>query len=225
MNCPQCLAPIRKENINIATDLGQCQSCGHLFKISENVAIPSKANDYFDINKPPQGAWINKDRNEVVVGVSTRSFMAFFLVPFMLVWSGGSLGGIYGSQIISGEFSLILSLFGIPFLLGSILFWSLALMAIWGKVELTIDKKGGKIFTGIGKIGRTKTFSWAEIAIIKENEVTTYRKKRSYQSTEILLEGASRLSFGSALSEPKRYYLLRALQDIMAKVKDNRSIG
>lgn len=98
-------------------------------------------------------------------------------------------------------------------------------MAIWGKVELTIDKKGGKIFTGIGKIGRTKTFSWAEVSLIKEQQATGYGKNRNYKSTEILLEGASRLSFGAGLSEPKRYYLFRALQDIMAKVKANRSIG
>jgi hypothetical protein len=224
MNCPQCLTQIRKENINIATDLGQCQSCGHLFKVSENMQ-PTNINDGFDMNKPPKGAWVNKERGEIVVGVSTRSAMAFFLVPFMVVWSGGSIGGIYGTQIITGEFNLILSLFGIPFILASFLFWSLALMAIWGKVELTIDKRGGKIFTGIGKIGRTKTFSWAEVAVVKENQVTTYRKRGSYQSTEILLEGATRLSFGAGLSEDKRYYLLRTMQDIMAKVKGNSSIG
>ena len=65
----------------------------------------------------------------------------------MLVWSGASLGGIYGTQIIDREFDLIQSLFGIPFILGSLLFWTLALMAIWGKVEITLNNKGGKIFT------------------------------------------------------------------------------
>ena len=39
--------------------------------------------------------------------LSTRSCIAFFLVPFTLFWAGGSLGGIYGTQIAKGEFNWI----------------------------------------------------------------------------------------------------------------------
>ena len=52
----------------------------------------------------------------VSLGATTRSPIAFFLVPFMCVWSGGSLGGVYGSQVLNGEFDLGISLFGIPFI-------------------------------------------------------------------------------------------------------------
>ena len=41
----------------------------------------------------------------------------------MLIWSGGSLGGIYGTQIANQEFSLLQSLFGIPFIIGTINLW------------------------------------------------------------------------------------------------------
>ena len=98
------------------------------------------------------------------VGATTRSVSAFFLVPFMLVWSGFSLGGIYGTHIVKGKFDPMMSLFGIPFVLGSVLFWSLALMAIAGKVEVRIRGEEGTIFTGLGVLGWTRRFRVTEVS-------------------------------------------------------------
>ena len=70
----------------------------------------------------------------------------------MCVWSGFSLGGIYGSQIAAGEFNLGLSLFGIPFVLGTLFFGSLAVMTVRGKVVIAVDRNAGRIFTGVGRI-------------------------------------------------------------------------
>jgi hypothetical protein len=219
MNCPQCKAEVPSTHLNIQTDLGQCLQCNHIFKISEHIDIPS--DDPFDMQHPPQGAWIRQERNDLVFGATTRSPLAFFLVPFMLVWSGGSLGGIYGYQLISGEFNLLLSLFGIPFLLGSVLFWSLALMAIWGKVEVTVDKNRGKIFTGIGTIGRSSTFEWDDIASVKEKESAQYKSRNT--TTNIVLEGKKRISFGTGLNSSRQYYVFRTLKEIHSKVKNRKS--
>ena len=218
MNCPNCNSVISRENINISTDIGQCQTCDHIFKISEN--LNNDIDDEFDINTPPNGAWITKKPQQITVGATTRSLLAFFLVPFMLVWSGGSLGGIYGSQIISGKFDLAISLFGIPFILGSILFWGLTIMSIWGKVEMTLDQIGGKLFTGVGSIGRRKTFTWEEISTIKEVQI--YNRKSSGQSKEIVLEGKKRISFGTGINESRRYYLYKSLKIIFVKAKSNK---
>ncbi len=151
MNCPKCKSEIPGSQLNIQTDMGQCLQCNHIFKISENFGKASITTN-FDMQSPPSGAWARQERGNLILGATTKSPIAFFLVPFMLVWSGGSLGGIYGLQIMKGEFDLMLSLFGIPFLLGSVLFWSLAFMTIWGKVELSFDKTGGQVFTGIGTL-------------------------------------------------------------------------
>lgn len=219
MNCPQCNTAVDKAHINVMTDVAQCQQCGHVFKVSEN--LDHSVPDAFKLDEPPAGTWIMRNTDKVTIGASTRSPIAFFLVPFMVVWSGGALGGIYGTQILSGKFDPFLSLFGIPFILGSILFWSLALMSIWGKVELTLDEFGGKIFTGLGKIGITKKFTWAEVSSVKEN--VSYTKYPGSQGTSISLEGKRRISFARGVNESRRYYLYRSLQDILAKVKSNRS--
>lgn len=68
---------------------------------------------------------------------------------------GGALGGIYGSQIMAGEFNLMLSLFGIPFVLGTLFLGSIALMTVCGKVVVSTSYDQGKIFTGVGPFGWT----------------------------------------------------------------------
>jgi hypothetical protein len=116
MNCPNCNASIQKSDINIQADIAQCYSCERVFKISEHLETDN--SEPFDIHSPPKGAWIRKEMHALKIGATTRSGAAFFLVPFMTVWSGLSLGGIYGMQLINGEFDPVLSLFGIPFVLG-----------------------------------------------------------------------------------------------------------
>lgn len=219
MKCPKCNTEVPKQNINIQADIAQCINCDTIFKISETLEYNN--NDSFDLNNPPDGAWFRNEVNQVVIGATTRSPVAFFLVPFMLVWSGGSLGGIYGSQILSGKFNPFMSLFGIPFLIGSVIFWSVALMAIWGKIEVTISKEGGRIFTGIGNIGTNKKFIWEDINTIKEQQSNV-----SYpgsQGQQIILEGKKRISFGSGLKDGRRYYIYRALKSINYKIKSNNN--
>ncbi len=213
MKCPKCHAEIHTENINIKSDIAQCSTCNNIFKISEN--IDSYIDDGFNIKDTPNGTWIKTDFNSTIIGATTRSPIAFFLVPFMLVWSGGSIGGIYGSQLLKGEFDLFQSLFGIPFLIGAILFWSFALMAIWGKVELTLDNQGGKIFTGIGRIGLVKKFMWSDITTIKEKQANL--NYPGSQGATLVLEGKRKISFGLGVKEERRYYLFRAIKSIMNK--------
>lgn len=217
MNCPECNAVVLAENINVATDVGKCQNCELVFVVSENL---SKHNDGFDINNPPKGAWIRNEIDHLVIGASTRTPIAFFLVPFGLIWSGGSLVGIYGSQLLNQKFEPLFFLFGIPFLLGSIFLWSQILMTIWGKVELTLDSKGGKILTGVGKFGYERYFTWDEIATISEG-VSQFNSIGN-KGVKLMFEGVRRVSFGTGLNEERRFYLLKALRIILLKVKSGK---
>lgn len=63
--------------------------------------------------------------------------MALFVVPFTCVWSGISLGGIYGRQVSSGQFDPTSSLFGLPFLIGSVFLIGYCAMTTMGNVELS----------------------------------------------------------------------------------------
>ena len=75
--------------------------------------------------------------------------IAFFLIPFTCVWAGGSMSGIYGSQILRRTFDLKLSLFGIPFLIGSIGLVVACLFMLFGRRVLTLSAGHGSYFTGV----------------------------------------------------------------------------
>ena len=218
MNCPECKSKLEDQNINIQKDIAKCAVCGHVFTISQNIG--AVRHDDFDINETVKGTWIHQERGVLTLGASTRSPMALFMVPFMLVWSGGSIGGIYISQIMKGEFNLMMSLFGIPFLLGSIFFWGMTFMFIWGKVELRLDREGGSILTGIGKIGYRQKFKWADVSHVEENQGFY---SRGSQNSTISLLGKKRTSFGIGLRSSRRYYLFKALESILPKAKANRN--
>ena len=169
--CPKCGRVVEKENVNTEKDYAFCTTCQDVFTIS---ALLHKVNEAGlsekIINDPPKGAWRYEDYDKKIIGATTRSPLAFFLVPFMMIWSGGSLGVIYVSQIISGEFDLYLSLFGIPFLAGSIVLLCVTSMAIAGKVEVVIGEDS-YVFTGVGTVGIKKKFDWNSVVRIYEDKM------------------------------------------------------
>jgi len=189
---------------------------GDLYNKSIQKQFDGKNESNFDMNNPPKGAYINHLDNGVQIGASTRSWFALFIIPFALVWSGGSLGGIYGTQILTGEFDIFMSLFGIPFLLGSLLLWGVALLAVAGKIEVTLDSKGGHIFTGIGKIGQNKRFLWSDVRNVRQETIVSHSSKGGSTTTNyITLEGQKQIRFGSYLSAENRYYMIKTLEQLI----------
>ncbi len=206
--CPGCFERIPEDDLNIGKDLAYCRKCDEAFSVSELLRTTSKQDDD-ELLTPPKGAWFQETVYGFTVGATTRSPVAFFMVPFMLVWSGGSLGGIYGTQIASGEFNPLLSLFGIPFLLGSILFWSLTLLYIWGKVEVVVGSES-YVFVGVGTIGWKRRFDWDEIESIRESSASGFSSNRY---SAIYLEGQTRIKFGQYLSnESRKFFLIDTLR-------------
>ena len=113
--CPSCRSRIPADDLNVSTDIALCRACDKPFRISE--AVGSAPADPQLLATPPSGAWFDPLPDGFRAGASTRSWMALFIVPFTCVWSGGSLFGIYGTQIVHGRFNVGMSLFGLPFLL------------------------------------------------------------------------------------------------------------
>ena len=115
VHCPKCHHAIPASKMNVETNVAVCPTCDEAFDLSDLLSDESENGDESKaaphLKQAPPGAWFTTDVDSWQVGASTRSGAAFFLVPFMLVWSGFSLGGIYGSQIVAGKFNLMMSLF------------------------------------------------------------------------------------------------------------------
>lgn len=210
-NCPACGQPLRAEHINIQTDLALCVACNQIARPSE---LADAGFNTTALQNPPKGAWFRRSVNEAVIGATTRHPIAFILVPFMCVWSGFSLGGIYGTQIKNGEFNLLMSLFGLPFFAGSILFGSIALMAVCGKVEMHLRDRQGILFVGIGPFGWRRAVNLNEVNSITEEGCT--KNYPGNQGIGIVLQGRTRLRFATNLTEARRHFMLNALKAIKA---------
>ena len=214
--CPECRTDFDNKNINAAENIAHCGSCGKISKLSELVtAQESRHKSIHDFDRPSGVSFENTGRGFRLTA-TLRSALAFFLVPFSIVWIGGSIGGIYGSQLATGNFNLTQSLFGIPFLIGSVFLGSATLLNLFGRIEIHADQYDGHIFTGVGPFGLKKQFSWKDVSNISEGISTI--KVNDRERHNITLEGRKRITFGSGLSEERRYYILQVLQILRSQM-------
>jgi len=219
--CPKCGQAIAGNDMNVVTDIARCPRCGEVFALSS--LVPANASGPVDIDNPPRGAWYRAEFDGFVVGATTRHPIALFLVPFMCVWAGFSLGGIYGSQIVQGRFNLGTSLFGIPFVLGTLLFGSMALMAVCGKVVVRVSDSAGVVFTGIGPFGWRRPFDSLQVTTVR---IEPHFSGQHRQSMTIVLDGPHKLRFGSGLTEARRDFVANVLrQELGHGNQPRRSAG
>ena len=202
VSCNTCERKIDAENINVGKDMAYCIICENLTSLSS--LLESTPSKNFDISSPVSGTTVNDQGFNWVVSCSHRNWMALFFVPFTLVWAGGSLSGIYGTQIMNGEFDLVQSLFGLPFLMGSVVLTTLCLMNLFGRTVVSVESEKALIFMGVGSIGWYRRFDWSSIDRVIEITKGQYR--------HISLEGAKRLGLGWGLSAKKQYYIANMLR-------------
>ncbi len=210
--CPKCRAEIPLDDVNVATDIALCRRCKESFAYSE--LIEEQEAGSVNLNLPPKGTWFLRTMNGFEVGSTTRSAAALFLVPFMCVWSGGSLGGIYGSQIIKGKFELVQSLFGIPFLLGTLIFGSIAVMSVCGKIVVRVEGIKGEVFTGVGPIGWRQKFQRDDVTKVRRSQ---HRGSKGNMSDQITIEGRKTIHFGVGMKTERLHFILAALRQWLRK--------
>lgn len=210
--CPNCKTEFQSLDVNVADNLAYCRQCSEAFAISQLLGHASTRREPLPdpVTNIPKGCWYHETMDGWTAGATTRSAMAFFIVPFMCMWSGGSLGGIYGSQIIHGKFNLVMSLFGLPFLVGTIFIGGMAAMTIAGKVILTVSGNELTVFTGVWGIGWRR-----KVTIEPSSRLYSNRSNVHYPGSSpsnITIEGPKSIRFGSGLSFPRQIFLTQLLR-------------
>ena len=163
-------------------------------------AVPFADRHVVPVMTPPKGVDLVETMDGFRLTLSTRSCIAIFLVPFTLFWAGGSLGGIYGMQIKQGKFDLMMSLFGLPFLVGSFFLIALTVMSVCGRT--IVELAGGKFSIRTGALGvyRTQSAPWSDVRSCRLTEATQ-RGRSSYATTyqvEFKVDGAKDLRLSAA---------------------------
>lgn len=200
-HCPDCGLPIQAADLAPSQGVAVCRFCEKPFLLEAcQVAVPFADRNIVPVMTPPKGVDLVETMDGFRLTLSTRSCIAIFLVPFTLVWAGGSLGGIYGMQIAKGEFNWMMSLFGLPFLVGSCFLIALTVMSVAGRTA--VELAGGKFSIRTGALGvyRTQSAPWHDVRSCRLTEATK-RGRSSYSTTyqvEFKVDGAKDLRLSAA---------------------------
>jgi hypothetical protein len=200
-HCPDCGLPIETADLAPSEGVAVCRFCEKPHPLSAcRSAVPFEHRNIVPEQAVPKGVKLEETMDGFRLTLSTRSCVGFFLVPFTLVWAGGSLGGIYGTQIAKGQFNLMMSLFGLPFLAGSVFLVALTVMAVAGRC--VVELAGGKFSIRLGALGvyRTQSAAWEDVLSCRLTEASR-RGRNSYTTTyqvEVAVEGGKTLKFGGA---------------------------
>jgi hypothetical protein len=204
--------PIATEDLAPAQGLAVCRFCEKPFPLAASqAAVPYERRPSVPELAPPKGVSLVETMDGFHLSISTRSWAAVFLVPFTLVWSGGSLGGIYGTQIAKGEFGLAQSLFGLPFLIGSVFLIGLTVMAVAGR--LIVELAGGRLRLRAGALGvyRTKSADWRDVRGCRLTEVSLRGRYSNSFQVEVAVEGGKPLRVGIGAERETMLWVSRFL--------------
>lgn len=231
--CPQCRTPLAPEDLNAPADVAVCRSCGELTRLSVLLAAAGELSQPgrgaltqaaasglerpVDLGQPPKGVTLVQEAEGFRISVSLRSAAVLFTLPFQLVWSGGSLGGIYGSQIARGQFDPLMSLFGLPFLIGSLILGAVNVMGLFGRWTLEVHRGEGKVWVGALGLGRTRTFTWRGLSEVVLRPATLQNKNGS--GMELELRSAKDFRLGATLSNDRLEWIGRALNQLRKRYR------
>ncbi|HEY2342411.1 MAG TPA: hypothetical protein VGH90_05240, partial [Chthoniobacteraceae bacterium] len=212
--CPFCKANIPLADVNVSTDVALCRACGKTSSFSAVAGVSDLAA--VDLNSPPRKVRVDvtpDGRTRVVI--KERSFVAIlFFAVFILFWSGLSMGGIYGTQIYHRSFDLKQSLFGLPFLAGTVVLVSIFAFLAFGHWEITTGPGTGTVFVGVGPIGRRRRFRYSRSSLVTVDSATS--SKNQQRAIAIATDGEI-FKFGSGISEDALRYLAASLQQAVAR--------
>jgi hypothetical protein len=212
--CPYCRAAIALDDINVANDIALCRGCGKTMPFSSIAGIPGVEN--IDLGKPPKGVRFDPStfRGKTVY-YKKMSPMVFFLIPFTALWSGFSMAGIYGRQISKGEFDLMMSLFGLPFLIGTIALLSSIAFMLVGRWRFSFHQGMLEVAMELGPLGWTRRIACDKSARVSLRQ-SAWNKNNQVQYHIQVDSGGESLKFASAIPEKTKTFIAEAIRRMIA---------
>jgi len=214
-HCSSCGASIALADVNVANDIALCRQCGKTMAFSLIAPLPGAAE--VDLERPPKGVRIEDSplggRSMIYRKISP---VVLFLIPFTAVWSGGSMSAIYGSQIQKGHFELTQSLFGVPFLLGSVVLVSVILFLLCGRWRIRHTPGLLEVAIEIGPLGWTRRLACDRSARVSLQTSTWQRNGAPQQVIQVDCQ-ANTLKFGTGIPDQAKAFIAEVLRRTLAE--------
>lgn len=209
--CPNCGKELPLADVNMAQDVALCRACNYTGPFLAASAVPAMTDE--ELARPPRRVSLVREFGDALT-ITCRPSRAslWFLIPFTMFWSGFSMAGIYGSQIWKGEFDPKLCLFGLPFLIGTIVLVTIILFQLFGKTTVTLSKGRVRVFTGLFGKGRAREMDCGPgttVTLASSN----FRSNNVTQMEIVLKSGEQELKFGAMmLTDPAKKYVAAVLR-------------
>lgn len=214
VTCPQCKAVIPDSDYNVSTDIALCRRCNTNFKYSDIVGS-SQLQPITQLERPKQiKIFEGVDYTEITY--KRLNPVLLFLIPFTAFWSGLSMYGIYGKQIRSGKFDLGDSLFGIPFLLGTIVLITVIFSLLFGKWRIKIGYRESYVFAGVGPIGWKRRFESSNVRNVTLKMTSLQVNNVPQEGVHLAFKEGDGLTFGATLKQNAKEYIASYLSNWIA---------
>ncbi len=157
-----------------------------------------------EIPKPPQGAWLKRKDNIIVLGAILKNGSVFFSFFQNAVLSGVIFNLFYSIT----EYGYMFLAFMAPFVFMSIVLWKEFFLTLFGKVEIRLYEKEGIVFTGIYKIGFTQKFVYKNVKAIQEVITETEEGTQNYS---IKIEEEKIIKFAKDITDERRVFIIEVV--------------
>jgi hypothetical protein len=210
-HCSGCNAVIPLADVNVASDIALCRACGKTMAFSEIAPFPGAAD--IDLQLPPKGVRIEENpiHGRTII-YKKIPLVVLFLIPFAALWSGGSMFGIYGSQLKSGNFNLTKSLFGLPFLIGTIVLVSIILFCLFGSWRISFPGGLLEVVLKLGPIRWTRRHMYDPTSRVSIQESPNVRVNNAPQRLIQIETQGQKLKFGTAIPEEAKNFIAEVIR-------------
>jgi len=214
-HCQTCGAVIPLADVNVSSDIALCRACGNTMAFSTLVPLPGGAS--VNLQHPPKGVRIVED----ILGGKSIIYRRFspillFLIPFTAAWSGLSMYGIYGRQIREGRFDLGHSLFGLPFLIGTVCLVSFILFLLLGRWRISVNRDQLAVTMEVGPIRWTRRLACDRSARVSM-KLSSMRTNNVPQSLIQVECQGNILKFGTMLPEEVKNFIAELIRRNLAE--------
>lgn len=213
--CPNCDRLIPMDDVNVSTDLALCRGCGRTFSFS----MIRQSGDLLkqSLTSPPRHVrldTLHPGRKTIVY--KRIQPVVFFLIPFTAFWSGFSMWGLYIQPLTEDPIDWSRMVFGIPFLLGTIVLLFSILMCLFGKWVITLEQGMGTVFVGIGPFGWTRAFSYSRDCLVSLKD-SNIRQNDTPMKGICIKDDQGEFIFGSSIKENCKLYIAALIAEEAAQ--------
>jgi hypothetical protein len=106
--------------------------------------------------------------------------------------------GLYGRQLVQGKFDPAHSLFGLPFLLGTIVLLIIITYLLFGHWRINVGRGECEIFSGVGPLGRRRRIRLERASLVRM-EASTLKVNNVPRQHIVITTGDEQLKFGATL--------------------------